>query len=113
MKTLRLEMNPSKNDLSEVLHDLKNEIKIMAELDHPNIVRLIEAFYRNNTVFLIMELVEGGELFDHLLFYSGAKGYGGFRERDAAELVRQMTAAVRYLVRPHCSTVNPPPNESC
>lgn len=73
MKTLRLEKTPTKKDLSEVLNDMKAEIEIMAELDHPNIVRLIDTFYTDTTVYLIMELVEGGELFDHLIYCSTKK----------------------------------------
>jgi calcium-dependent protein kinase len=87
MKTLRLEKKHPKSSLAE----LKKEIAIMAELDHPNIVRLIETFYTESAVFLIMELCEGGELFDHLL------SVNSFGEKEACDISRKIVAATRYL----------------
>ena len=89
MKTLRLEKKHPKSSLAE----LKKEIAIMAELDHPNIVRLIETFYTEQAVFLIMELCEGGELFDHLL----SRRASSFGEKEACEIIRKIVAATRYL----------------
>ena len=52
---------------------LKNEIKILSILDHPNIVRLYETYEDENYLYLVEEyifhlfsLCEGGELFDRI-----------------------------------------------
>ena len=87
MKTLRLDKADPKSSLLE----LKKEISIMAELDHPNIVRIMEVFYTESAVFLILELCEGGELFDHLL------NHNSFTESEASEIVRKIVSATRYL----------------
>ena len=48
----------------EDIESLKNEIEIMKTVDHPNIVRLVDFFEDEAHYCLIMELMEGGELFD-------------------------------------------------
>lgn len=60
MKTLHLNRIKSKASLA----DLRNEVQIMSEVDHPNIVQLYETFETDDHLFLIMELCTGGELLD-------------------------------------------------
>jgi hypothetical protein len=42
--------------------ELKNEIQILKQLDHPFIVRPIETFEHRNQIFIVMELCGGGKL---------------------------------------------------
>lgn len=45
----------------------------MAEIDHPNVVRLLAVYEQDPDVYLVMELMQGGELFDRIAdmkFYS-------------------------------------------
>lgn len=69
----------------------RQEISIMKELEHPNIVRLYETFEDNENIYLVMELCSGGELFDQII------KAGFFSEREAAVAVKQMLNAVFYL----------------
>ena len=41
---------------------LVNEIRIMKKLDHPNVIKLFEVFESANSVYLVLELIEGGEV---------------------------------------------------
>ncbi len=43
---------------------LVNEILIMKNLDHKNIMRLEEIHESKNSIYLVMELLKGGELFE-------------------------------------------------
>ena len=43
---------------------MQNEIEILKQVDHPNIVKLIEVFEDERHWCLVMELMTGGELFD-------------------------------------------------
>jgi len=42
---------------------LINEIQIMKGLHHKNIMNLIEVHESNNSIYLVLELLKGGELF--------------------------------------------------
>jgi len=43
---------------------MHTEIEILKSVDHPNIVRLIDIFEDDRHWCLVMELMQGGELFD-------------------------------------------------
>jgi calcium/calmodulin-dependent protein kinase I len=46
---------------------LQNEIGIMSTIDHPNVVKLVDTYEDKGHYCLIMELMQGGELFDQLI----------------------------------------------
>lgn len=69
----------------------KVEIHIMKELDHPNIVRLFETFEDAKCLYLVLELCEGGELFDRII------DAGFFSEQDAANYMTQILSAIFYM----------------
>jgi calcium-dependent protein kinase len=77
----------------EVLDSLREEIFIMSQLDHPNILRLEEVYESETQIFLIQELCKGGDLFDRLDDQPDIH----FTEAVCAKLVKQMLSAVRYL----------------
>merc|ERR1739844_70942 len=70
---------------------LENEIKVLRRLDHPNVVKLQEAYESMASVYLVMELVTGGELFDRIV------EKGSYTEKDAADLIKQVLSAVAYM----------------
>lgn len=70
---------------------LRREIAIMKGVSHPNILKLYEVFEDEDEFFLVMELVEGKELFDKIV------DKGQYSEADAAHIVRQIVSAVDYL----------------
>ncbi|XP_063405519.1 calcium/calmodulin-dependent protein kinase type 1-like [Mytilus trossulus] len=70
---------------------LENEIRVLQRLDHPNIVKLLDVFEDKSHVYLIMELVTGGELFDRIV------EKGSYTEKDASDLIRQILEAVDYM----------------
>ena len=44
------------------LVDLKKEISVLMELDHPNITKYISCYEDKKKFYILMELVEGGTL---------------------------------------------------
>jgi hypothetical protein len=77
----------------EGLEQLREEIFIMCQLDHPNIVRLEEVYESHSEIYLVQELCRGGELFDRL---DDQPDYH-YTEAACSRLVKQMLSAVRYL----------------
>lgn len=71
------------------------EIEALQKLDaaggHPNICSLVEYFHDNEDSYLVMELVEGCEMFDHLV------QQGAYSEFDAARLVREVGSALAFM----------------
>jgi len=70
---------------------LEREIQIMKCLKHPNILPLVEVFDNKDFIFLVLELVTGGELFDRIV------ERGNYSEKDASSIVNQILQAVQYL----------------
>lgn len=60
-------------------------------LTHPNIVQLYETYEDKSKIYLVMELVTGGELFDRIV------EKGSYTEKDASDLIRQILEAVDYM----------------
>jgi len=80
-------------ETKEGLKQLREEIFIMCQLDHPNIVRLEEVYESHSEIYLVQELCLGGELFDRL----DEQPEYHYTEAECARLVKQMLSAVRYL----------------
>ncbi|GAN06059.1 conserved hypothetical protein [Mucor ambiguus] len=74
-----------------VMSRLVREISLMEALDHPNIVRLYETYETTDSLYLVMEYVEGYNL-DEFLQHRGGK----LPENEARDIFRQMAAAMDY-----------------
>jgi len=70
---------------------LEREIDIMKKLKHPNIIGLVEVSDTPETLFLVLEFANGGELFDAIV----SRGY--YSETDAAKIVYQILDAIQYV----------------
>ncbi|KAL6705497.1 serine/threonine-protein kinase gin4 [Coniothyrium glycines] len=88
------EQDPSlRADGKVIPFGLEREICIMKLLDHPNIVRLYDIWENRDELYLIMEFVEGGELFSYI------HEQGGLIEIHAVHIFRQIIAALIYCHR--------------
>jgi serine/threonine protein kinase len=77
------------NDID--IREIKEEVSILDELNHPNIIRLFGFFEDEIYFYIVTEIMEGGELFDEIVereFYW---------ERDAQEVVRMLADALNYM----------------
>ncbi|KAG9449422.1 hypothetical protein H6P81_009387 [Aristolochia fimbriata] len=72
------------------IEDVRREVEIMKHLPpHPNIVSLKDTYEDDSAVHLVMELCEGGELFDRIV----ARGH--YTERAAAGVTKTIVEVVQ------------------
>ncbi|XP_048101628.1 serine/threonine-protein kinase DCLK2 isoform X4 [Alosa alosa] len=74
-------------------HLIENEVAVLRRVKHPNIIMLIEEVDTPTELYLVMELVKGGDLFDSIT--SSTK----YTERDASVMVFNLAGALKYLHR--------------
>ena len=75
---------------------LDNEILILKEVDHPNIIKLYEVKETTQFFYLIMELCNGGSLSDRLEEHI-KKYKRPFSEETVQYLMKQIMSAINYL----------------
>ena len=63
----------------------------MTKIQHENVVKLFEVHETPQTLFLVMEILTGGELFDRII----AKGH--YSEADARKLAITILTAIKHL----------------
>uniref|UniRef100_A0A8C9WTN9 Serine/threonine-protein kinase DCLK2 n=1 Tax=Scleropages formosus TaxID=113540 RepID=A0A8C9WTN9_SCLFO len=72
-------------------HLIENEVAVLRRVKHPNIIMLVEEVDTPTELYLVMELVKGGDLFDAIT--SSTK----YTERDASTMVFNLASALKYL----------------
>ncbi|XP_077995471.1 serine/threonine-protein kinase Chk2-like [Glandiceps talaboti] len=70
---------------------VKEEVKILKALHHPCVIAIEDVFESEDILYIILELVEGGELFDRVV------SIGKFDEATGKLLFYQMVVATKYL----------------
>ncbi|XP_041101209.1 myosin light chain kinase 2, skeletal/cardiac muscle-like [Polyodon spathula] len=72
--------------------EVKNEIQVMNQLKHASLIQLYAAFESKNDLILVMEYVDGGELFDRIIdenYY--------LTELDTVLFIKQICDGVQYM----------------
>jgi len=76
------------NEELAVVHD---EVEIMHKVNHPNCVQLFEMFENSKKMYMVLELLTGGELFDRIVAKQS------FSEKEAAEVIKHVTGAIAHI----------------
>ncbi|CAJ1897484.1 unnamed protein product [Cylindrotheca closterium] len=74
-----------------MMDQFHTEIDALRSLDHPAIIQLLDVYITQQKIFIIMELMEGGELFDYVV------QKGTLTEDEASSIVRKVTGALVYM----------------
>jgi len=74
----------------EAIQDCLRETEIFLSIDHPHAVQLVDVYISDDTIDLVMECMEGGDLFERVNEKS-------FSEEEVADTMRQMLLALDYL----------------
>ncbi|EOA16628.1 hypothetical protein CARUB_v10004801mg [Capsella rubella] len=79
-----------------MVDQIKREISIMKIVRHPNIVRLYEVLASPSKIYIVLEFVTGGELFDRIVHN------GRLEENESRKYFQQLVDAVAHC---HCKGV--------
>lgn len=77
-------------DTAQRREKFENEIRIMQQLSHPNIVMLMDLLKDDNFYYIVMELCSKGELFDHIVEKKTIP------ETEAHDLMFQIISGVKF-----------------
>ncbi|PXF40190.1 Calcium-dependent protein kinase 1 [Gracilariopsis chorda] len=72
---------------------LEREIQVMKTISHPNIVSTYQIFDLKKTIYIVMEYVPGGDLFDFVAEHDC------LMESQASQIIRSIFTAVEFLHR--------------
>ncbi|KAJ5110165.1 hypothetical protein N7532_002810 [Penicillium argentinense] len=72
---------------------IEREVVIMKLIEHPNVISLYDVWENRGELYLVLEYVEGGELFDYV------SNNGPLPEEEAVRLFRQIIAGLGYCHR--------------
>ncbi|KAL4805824.1 hypothetical protein BDV18DRAFT_13449 [Aspergillus unguis] len=72
---------------------IEREVVIMKLIEHPNVISLYDVWENRGELYLVLEHVEGGELFDYV------SNHGPLPEEEAVRLFRQIIAGLGYCHR--------------
>ncbi|CAH8586042.1 unnamed protein product [Schistosoma bovis] len=70
---------------------IASEVDILTRLNHPCIIQIYDVIDTTEAMYMVLELVEGGELFNRIV------DLGQLNESDSKFLFLQMVIAVKYL----------------
>ena len=70
---------------------ISREIKILKQLHHPNVVQIYEIIETEQDLYLVMEFVQGGELFD--LIVQNQK----LKEKQACKYFQELISGIQYI----------------
>ncbi|XP_059508852.1 myosin light chain kinase 2, skeletal/cardiac muscle-like isoform X2 [Stegostoma tigrinum] len=89
---LQLAMKIIKVRSAKEKESITNEVQVMNLLNHVNLIQLYDAFETRSEMILMMEYVEGGELFERIV----DENYS-LTELDAMVYVKQICQGVHYM----------------
>ncbi|OMJ95932.1 hypothetical protein SteCoe_484 [Stentor coeruleus] len=81
----------AKERVTSMFEQFRREVLIMYEITHPNIIKLFHHFEDDKYFYLVMEIAEGGSLFQKLTIDKT------FIEKQANEYFKEILDAVDYL----------------
>lgn len=78
---------------SSGLEMLENEIEILKQLNHPNIIKLYYVYKTQTHTYLVTELCKGGDMLEFMT------RKGRFSEEAAASIMTDVIEGTKYLLQ--------------
>lgn len=72
---------------NDLIEELRNEIRILQSLDHPNIVKAYEVYESKVNLYVVLQHCSGGNLYNRV----------PYSEKESAKIVSKLVSAVAYM----------------
>ncbi|XP_034019727.1 serine/threonine-protein kinase BRSK2-like [Thalassophryne amazonica] len=83
-------MNFCRSLMLSILHEVEREIAILKLIEHPHVLKLHDVYENKKYLYLVLEHVSGGELFDYLV------KKGRLTPKEARKFFRQIISALDF-----------------
>ena len=93
MKSCFKQSKNEKEKETKIYLSIENEINVLKNLDHENIIHFKEIYEGKNSINLIFEELKGGDLFEKL----NKRNFEVLPDQDIHSIMKQLLKAVKYL----------------
>ena len=76
---------------------MMQEVRLMKLVQHPHVVRLYEVIDTQTKLYLVLELADGGDMYDYIMRHEGV----GLDESAARKYFKQIVQAIQYCHELH------------
>ena len=76
---------------------MMQEVRLMKLVQHPHVVRLYEVIDTQTKLYLVLELADGGDMYDYIMRHDGV----GLDEAEAKKYFKQIVRAIQYCHELH------------
>lgn len=87
----KVKMRTKVGNLKKFIKRLNLEVSINRKLTDEGIVQIVDVFESQRTIYIVMELMKGGELFDYII------DRGQLTEREAVYIIRNINRTLVYM----------------
>ena len=70
---------------------MEQELEVLRNTDHPNIVRLYDMFEDDVNFYIVAELMRGGDLYNYMVTHKRLS------EKTSASVIKQTLEAINYM----------------
>ena len=84
VKVMNIAESTSGDEDGMTIEEIADEIRLTMSLTHPQVVKIYDFYKAENHVYVVMELLKGGELLEAVI------SMGHYSERDAAIIMKQL-----------------------
>eukprot|EP00755_Sulcionema_specki_P032328 Sspe_Gene.98505::Locus_71912_Transcript_1_1_Confidence_1.000_Length_661::g.98505::m.98505/K08838/STK24_25_MST4; serine/threonine-protein kinase 24/25/MST4 len=82
--------------LKEDIEDIRKECRLMRDCSHPNVVKINTSFVVGSKLWIVMELLGGGSVADHIRLRMDDKSIR-WSEEQIAVILREVLCGLEYL----------------
>jgi serine/threonine protein kinase len=80
--------------LTSLMHD---ELRVLEDIEHPNILRIYELLHDDSFYFIVSEFLRYGEMYDYIVERAKHADVGAMSESEVRHVAFQLFYALKYM----------------